>query len=38
MKDYKCEDCKDTGYVEKTEWTGTDDSYDITVRCECNDE
>lgn len=32
-----CERCEDKGYIEKTEWVGEDDSYDITIRCECQD-
>ena len=30
-----CEICQDKGFIEKTEWSGTDDSYDVTIRCEC---
>lgn len=34
----KCEYCQDTGYVTKTEWSGTDDSYDVEVKCGCNED
>lgn len=34
---FDCSICKDKGFIEKTEWTGTDDSYDVQVRCECNE-
>ena len=33
-----CEICNDTGFYEATEWSGTDDSYDITKKCICQDE
>lgn len=31
-----CEICEDKGYIERTEWTGTDDSHSILGRCECS--
>lgn len=34
----KCEYCQGEGYVTKTEWSGTDDSYDVQVKCGCNEE
>ena len=34
----KCKDCNDTGTISKTEWSGTDDSYEVAVRCECNED
>lgn len=34
----KCEFCQDEGYVTKTEWVGTDTSYDLEVRCICNED
>lgn len=33
-----CDICKDEGFIEKTEWSGTDDSYDITIKCECQND
>ena len=38
FKEFQCEKCEDTGYYEKTEWTDTDDSYGVEVRCECNED
>ena len=35
-KMFGCEVCEDKGFIEKTEWSGTDDSYDITIRCNCS--
>ena len=35
---FNCEKCEDKGFYEKTEWSGEDDSYDITVRCACNED
>ena len=32
-----CDICQDKGFYEKTEWSGTDDDYQVTVRCKCND-
>lgn len=34
-KRYRCQECKDTGIVTKTEWTDTDTSYDIDRPCIC---
>ena len=34
----KCEYCKDTGFVEGTEWADEDNSYDVTRRCVCNED
>jgi len=34
-KKYNCDLCKDEGAIKKTEWTGTDQSYEVIVRCEC---
>jgi len=34
-KKYKCEDCKDTGIISKTNWTGTDDSNETEKKCHC---
>ena len=36
-KKFDCEVCEDKGYVEKTEWSGTDNSYDVEVKCSCQD-
>jgi tartrate dehydratase alpha subunit/fumarate hydratase class I-like protein len=33
----KCEFCQDTGIVTRTEWVGTDTSYDTEEICECHD-
>jgi len=35
---FNCDRCEDKGYFEKTEWSGTDDSYDITRKCDCQDD
>lgn len=32
---YNCKICQDKGFIEKTEWTDTDTSYEVIVRCEC---
>ena len=34
----KCEWCKDTGMVTKTEWADDDRSYDVTARCVCQED
>lgn len=34
----KCEFCKDTGFIETTEWVGTDDSYDAQALCVCTED
>lgn len=36
--EWHCEDCHDTGIISKTEWSGTDDSYDVEVRCHCTED
>lgn len=33
----ECEDCNDTGIIMKDEWTGTDTSYEVAIRCKCQD-
>jgi hypothetical protein len=33
-----CSICEDKGFIEKTEWSGTDDSYDVAVRCQCSED
>ena len=30
-----CEFCQGTGIVTKTEWVGTDDSYEVSTLCSC---
>jgi len=36
---YECEACKDTGFIEKTEWADDDKSYEVTGRClNCNED
>jgi len=35
---YSCEQCKDTGFITKTEWTDSDTSYDVEVRCNCQED
>lgn len=32
-----CNKCLGRGYITKTEWVGTDTSYDVEIPCECND-
>jgi hypothetical protein len=34
----ECELCKGTGVIEKTEWSGTDTSYEVSVRCICGED
>ena len=34
----RCEYCADTGIVEKTEWSGTDSSYEVEVKCQCQND
>lgn len=34
----KCKICHDTGIIEKTEWTGDDQSYDVEKKCSCQEE
>lgn len=36
--EYHCLVCNGEGIVTKTEWTGDDQSYDIEVKCECNED
>lgn len=31
--DPKCAYCSDTGFVVKTEWAGTDNSYEVSTEC-----
>ncbi len=33
-----CTVCEDEGTISKTEWTGTDDSYEVKVKCVCNED
>ncbi len=33
-----CEICEDRGFIQKTEWSGTDDSYDVEVKCQCQED
>lgn len=33
-----CEHCNGDGFITKTEWTGTDDSHDVEVRCVCQED
>lgn len=33
--DKLCEKCGGDGFIEKTEWSGDDDSYEVKVKCEC---
>jgi len=33
-----CEFCEGVGFITKTEWVGTDDSYDVELRCVCQKE
>lgn len=34
----KCEYCQDTKVISKTEWVGDDDSYEVELKCVCNEE
>jgi len=36
--EYECENCCDTGYTTIIEWANEDDSYEVEVLCECNEE
>lgn len=33
-----CKMCLGTGIYEKTEWVGTDDDYQIEVKCACRED
>lgn len=33
-----CELCNDTGIVSTTEWSGTDDSYEVEAKCKCQED
>lgn len=35
---FLCDICKDTGFTLKTEWAGTDDSYEVEVPCVCTED
>lgn len=35
---YFCEECHDTGIIKKTEWTDTDTSYEVEIKCKCREE
>lgn len=35
---YKCDICKDVGFIVKTEWVDTDTSYDVKIICVCREE
>ena len=37
-KEKVCGDCGGVGFIMKTEWVNDDDSYDVEVRCECNED
>lgn len=30
-----CEYCQGSGVIQKTEWTGTDTSYEVDIICQC---
>lgn len=36
-EDTKCEYCQDTGVVSKTQWVNEDDSFEVEVKCICNE-
>lgn len=36
--EWHCLDCKGTGICTRTEWTGTDTSYEVGVRCKCTED
>lgn len=33
-----CDKCLGMGFITKTEWAGTDDSYEVEVRCSCQED
>lgn len=35
---FDCEICEDTGIISKTEWSGTDDSYEVEFKCSCRED
>ena len=37
-KEFNCDICEDKGYYEKTEWTGTDTSYEVEKKCICQED
>lgn len=34
---YNCYVCEDKGYILKTNWANTDDSYDVEIKCSCRE-
>ena len=33
-----CRKCEGTGYITKDEWVGTDDSYEVEIKCQCKED
>lgn len=33
-----CKICEDKGYIVKTEWVGDDESYDVEIKCVCQED
>lgn len=33
-----CEYCQDTGFITKTEWAEPNESYDVIIRCVCQED
>lgn len=33
---FNCDQCEDSGFITKTEWSDTDTSYEVMKRCECS--
>ena len=33
-----CKECEDEGVITKTEWFDEDNSYDVIVKCKCNED
>lgn len=36
--EWHCLDCHGTGIISKTEWSGTDDSYEVESKCHCQED
>ena len=34
----RCEYCQDKGFIEKTEWAEPNESYDVIIRCSCQED
>lgn len=38
LGEWHCLECEGTGVITKTEWTDTDTSYEVEIKCSCVDE